>query len=143
MGTVDAVLGPEFVLPEQLRAPRRAVLPEHQLLLAVLEQALRDLDRLGTGRRLEGTYKPVARIPSCHDRLGYFQHRARQELIAWFSSDATDWITDFAAICEQFDLDPDAVRTQLVQQDWRPAQAPLHIRTGGTCIKKIGSRVRP
>ena len=104
---------PEIVLPGQLERRATARLPEHTLLLAVLEQAIRDLAFVA---RFGRHPRDVSR------NRGHF----RADLIAWFSSDSTRWATDFVAICDSFGLDPQAVRRALDQLQWLPLTTPTH-----------------
>jgi len=95
---MNADVMPDLVLPIQLLERRRVSRPEHLLLLAVLQQALCDLDRLDIGPLGTGY------------RIGEFRYRharkAQWDLLAWFISDDVDSVTSFVAICEQLDLDP-------------------------------------
>jgi hypothetical protein len=102
---------PDSVLPAQLLSCRPTS-PEQTLLLAVLEQALRDLSI-------------VARAELPRD-VGRRRHRFRRDTIAWFQSNRTAYVTDFVSICEVFSLDPDAVRRALDRLDWRPRGNPTH-----------------
>ena len=130
----ESTVQPDLILPSQVYARVRCMRPEHQLLLAVLEQALRDLDRFNITR----VFEPRRVRSGVYHKLGAI--RTHRELIEWFESDRTDYPTSFAAICEQFDLEPGAVRALLSRRGWRPFVVPTHIRTGGQCIKKMAVR---
>jgi len=104
-----AELAPDSLLPSQLDQVTQRVAPEHRLMLAVLEDAVRvyqvDCLSIHTGSRLRF-----------------------RETAAWFASDDTSSPFCFVTICEFFGLDPDYVRGGLRRwKDTRTSGAP---RTG-------------
>jgi hypothetical protein len=94
---LDRKLGPETILPGQFADLARgaaAILPEHRLMLAVLEDAIRcyQMTLNAGGRR---------------------SWRRFRETEAWFASDDATWLFSFATICEALDLDPAYIRAGL------------------------------
>ena len=88
-----AIEGLAPLLPEQmLDAPQRS--PEQRLMVAVLEDAMRELARPGGE---------------------WFGARARRraEIVAWFASDDVAWPFSFVNVCEALDLDVARFRTRL------------------------------
>jgi hypothetical protein len=93
-------LTPEIMLPEQfdeLRGSGVVRLPEHRLMLAVLEDAVH-------------TYQMGACGALRNQRL-------EQETEAWFASEETGSPFAFVTICETFGIDPEWVRAGLGR--WR------------------------
>src|SRR5262245_45264017 len=124
-------LVPEVLLPGQLM-PSRPTTPEETLLLAVLEQALRDLSIIALGE-----------YPRDVTRR---RHHFRRDTIAWFLSNRTAYVTDFASICEVFDLDPGAVRRALNRRAWCPLLVPTHgirVAVPGRTMRLAFRRSRP
>src|SRR5262252_3942823 len=113
------IFEPDTILPGQYAVVRG--LPsqgERALLLAVLEMALRDLE-LFSGKKAW-----LLRFPTHEDGKPYSvlggararyakARRERDALLAWFRSNSTRYPTHFVAICETFNLHPDAIRRQL------------------------------
>lgn len=99
---------PETILPEQFFRPSTGLLPEKRLMLAVLEEALLDLRRIG-----------VPRTSRAHRRAG--------EVEAWFAADDESWPCSFLSICHALGLDASAVRTRLApwQKGTRESVVPL------------------
>ena len=103
---IDSTLGsadgpgvvPETILPEQFFRPCVALPPEKQLMLAVLEGALLDLQRGAT-----------ARTPRTR--------RLADEVDAWFAADDEGWPCSFLRICYALGLDASALRTRIAR--WR------------------------
>src|SRR5689334_15088920 len=105
LGSLEAPgLVPETILPEQFFRP--AALPaEKRLMLAVLQEALSDLQRSADGRT------PRAR-------------RLADEVDAWFVADDDGWPFSFVNVCHALGLDASAVRSHLAR--WRSgAQAKV------------------
>jgi hypothetical protein len=93
-----ALLEPDIVLPERLgHLGRRCAMPEHRLMLAVLEDAVY-------------TYQVccASRTTSRH---------VFRETMEWFGSDDTPSPFCFVTICELFGVEPDYVRLGL--RRWR------------------------
>jgi len=90
------------ILPEQFHAEGVALRdPERRLRLAVLEDAIRELER----------YR------------GIVGGRARREdALAWFASDDREQPFSFANVCDALGLDPDYIRRGLAR--WRLMQHP-------------------
>lgn len=78
--------------------------PEHRLMLAVLEDAIRSYQRYASSSRR-------------HSR------RLFREAEEWFASDAATWPFSFVVICETFDLEPGYVRAGL--RAWQAANASV------------------
>jgi hypothetical protein len=121
------VLEPEIRLPEQLEnAGKRCTMPEHRLMLAVMEDAVHVYQTAcgathGQGRKLF------------------------RETADWFASDDTSSPFCFVTICQLLGLDPDYLRAGL--RRWRDRQQsdvrviPLRIRhVGGSRHRVIESR---
>src|SRR5262245_62599749 len=88
--TLDRRLGPETILPGQFADLLRGaatILPEHRLMLAVLEDAIRcyQISLNAGGRR---------------------SWRRFRETEAWFASDDATYLYSFVTICEALDLEP-------------------------------------
>jgi len=93
----DFAVVPAAVLPEQLMSSRRihaGLQPERRLMLAVLEDAIADFQRLGFATTPAGRREFLA---------------AR----AWIELDGSDWSFSFAAICEALGLDAQGIRRAL------------------------------
>ncbi len=85
--------GPATLVPEQLLGtPRRT--PEQRLMAAVLEDALRELDRPG------GSWYGA-------------RARRRAEVQVWLESNDVAWPFSFVNVCEALDLDPGHVRSHV------------------------------
>jgi hypothetical protein len=92
-------LQPDIVLPEQLDdLGRRSRIPEHRLMLAVLEDAV-----------------AVYQAGCLSQRLG--SRPLFRDTEAWFASDDTASPFSFVTICELFAIDPEYVRSGLGR--WR------------------------
>ena len=85
---------PETILPEQFFRSSTALLREKRLMLAVLEEALLDLRRIGVARTSRA-------------------RRRADEVEAWFAADDESWPCSFLSICHALGLDASAVRTRL------------------------------
>ena len=87
---------PEFeLMPEQmLRRP--CCTPEQRLMAAVLEDAMRELERPG------GEWYGA-------------RARRRAEVQFWLASDDVAWPFSFVNVCEALDLDPREVRSSLAR----------------------------
>jgi hypothetical protein len=96
---MNAVLPHQFG-PLQPSASRR---PEHRLMLAVLEDAVR-------------TYQQTMLCRAEHGG------RLLRETEDWFASDDAAWPFSFTAVCEALDLEPAWVRARL--ERWRQTHAP-------------------
>ena len=99
LGSPDGPEGvPEAILPVQFFRPSVALPPEKRLMLAVLEQALLDL------QRSVGARTPRAR-------------RLADEIDAWFAADDEGWPCSFLHVCRALGLDVYAVRARAAR--WR------------------------
>jgi hypothetical protein len=88
-------LQPEIILPEQLDdLGRRCKIPEHRLMLAVLEDAV-----------------AVFKAGCVSQHLG--SRPLFRDTAAWFASDDTSSPFSFVTICELFAIDPDYLRSGL------------------------------
>jgi hypothetical protein len=93
----DALLAPEPALPAQvyhLWHHSRALPPERALALAVLVQAVLDVQRF----RVTGM---------AHHR------RPHDQAVEWMASDARDWPFSFVNLCEAFGIEVGEVRRAL------------------------------
>ena len=113
----EVALEPEIVLPEQLEnAGKRCTMPEHRLMLAVMEDAVH-------------TYLTTSGSPHARGRALF------RETAQWFASDDTSSPFCFVTICQLLGLDPDYLRAGL--RRWREQHRgdvraiPLRIRHGG------------
>jgi len=104
---VEALLENEALLPIQYADPakRRARSPEHRLLLAVLEDAVRCWQ----------TYESSS---------GAEKRRLFREAAEWFDSDADDSLFTFVDICQLLGLEPDHIRFGLRRWSERSLAAP-------------------
>ena len=83
------------VLPVQVHARRRlSAAPEHQLMAAVLEDAIRVYQKLRV----------------LHGRAG---RKMRRELHAWFLAADDRWLFSFRNCCDILEIDADSVLAQL------------------------------
>jgi hypothetical protein len=89
---------PEAILPEQFFRPSVARSPETQLMLAVLEGALLDLQKSAGARTSRA-------------------RRLAAEVDAWFAADDEGWPCSFLRICDALGLDASAVRNRVAR--WR------------------------
>ena len=96
-------LAPETLLPSQLDRLKRGTAPEHRLMLAVLEDAVR-------------VYQVGCLSSHTGGRLQF------RETAEWFASDDTSSPFCFVTICELFGLDPDFLRSGL--RRWKERHAP-------------------
>ena len=85
------------VMPEQFQDiwQRRALTPESQLQVAILEQAIEDLRRPRRNRQNERSYR---------------------EALGWMASDNEAWPFSFVNVCLSLGLDPAAVRLELLEE---------------------------
>lgn len=116
---VDGQLVPEIVLPSQFADPLRNETsrpPEHRLMRAILEDAIRcyQRDLNGPDRRSQRLFR---------------------ETEDWFASDDTSWPFSFATICVTLDIDPEYIRVGLRQ--WRSRQAPERRNTSWTTTLRV------
>jgi len=123
------VFEPDIILPAQFTITRG--LPaqgERALLLAVLEMALRDLE-LFAGRKARWLDVPPDLVAlSLGARSRYWKaRRERDALLTWFHSNSTAHAFTFCAICETFNLHPDAIRRKLADRGWCPDRSPTHL----------------
>jgi hypothetical protein len=82
------------LLRSEQSVPASELLPEQRLMIALVRDALRCIERYRYARDTRGR------------RL--FAQEAQ-----WVLSNDTDWLFAFARVCESLDLDPDAVRRTL------------------------------
>ena len=87
---------PETILPEQFFRPSAALPPEKQLMLAVLEGALLDLQRSAGARTSRA-------------------RRLADEVDTWFAADDEDWPCSFLNVCQALGLDVSAVRARVAR----------------------------
>ena len=121
----DGPLVPEIVRPSQfadLLRNETSRPPEHRLMLAILEDALRCYQRElnSPGRRSQDLFR---------------------EAEDWFASHDTSWPFSFVTICDTFDLDPEYIRFALRQ--WRSRQALERRNLSLTFTLRIGPVSRP
>ena len=107
-GVSDDILVPEAALPAQFADiwhKSRAISPERALALAVLWEAVLDLDkhRFATRRR---------------------QQRLYWEAYDWVMSDSRSWPFSFVNLCDQLGLAVEPVRARLVDMTVPSAAAP-------------------
>ena len=121
-GTVE--LAPERLLPSQLdQLAKPCTAPEHRLMLAVLEDAVR-------------VYQVGCLSTHTRSRLQF------RETVEWFASDDTSSPFCFVTICELFGLDPDYVRGGLRRwKDRHPSDAPRTGRVIPFPIRHVGGSV--
>jgi len=103
---IDSTLGspegpgvvPETILPEQFFRPSAAPPAEKRLMLAVLEEALLDLQRSAGARTSRA-------------------RRLADEVEGWFAADDEGWPCSFLNVCQALGLDVSGVRTRVAR--WR------------------------
>jgi len=103
-------LVPEHVLPVQFNdvlRRKRAVSPEVSLVIAILERAILDLREYRYARRRR-------------------EQRLYMNAYAWVASDDRRWPYSFSNLCEALNLNPLAVRAQLLG-DAAPAGPPAFV----------------
>lgn len=105
---------PDIILPAQFQARRAPQLPEHRLLLAVLEDAV---DILRKHRHA----------------TAWRQHAPHAETWAWLQSTDRDHAFAYETVCEHLGFDAEAVRAKLADCAPRPllASPPLRPVGGG------------
>jgi hypothetical protein len=89
---------PETVLPVQFRAicsQGDAVSPERELMVAVLHEAVADVQRYRAARARE-------------------QHKLYLEACEWLNSDDTSWPYSFASLCATLGLSAEGIRDRLL-----------------------------
>jgi hypothetical protein len=115
----DATGEYETILPSQfidLLRNDHARPPEHRLMLAVLEDAIRSYRRyMGSSRARRG--------------------QLFREVEEWFASDAATWPFSFVVICQTFDIEPEYIRAGL--RAWSTANASVVRRDGPTIRFRI------
>jgi hypothetical protein len=118
-------LQPEIVLPEQLDdLGRRCKIPEHRLMLAVLEDAV-----------------AVYQAGCVSQHLG--SRPLFRDTAAWFASDDTSSPFSFVTICELFAIDPDYLRSGLRRwQAWHADRSSVGRRTSFAFRRVSGNRHR-
>jgi hypothetical protein len=92
-GDRRGILQPDIILPSQYFEPRGR-LPEHRLMIAVLQDAI----------------DCVAKHRCARDFPG---RRLFDEATRWLLAEETDWLYSFERICAVLDLDANAVRRAL------------------------------
>ena len=83
--------------PDEHLLRRRAKSPEHRLALAVLAEAIEDIE----------TYRKNPTKP---------RQRAYESALDWIRAEDKHWDYSFVNLCEVFDLDPVVVRKQLLKR---------------------------
>jgi hypothetical protein len=113
---------PEIILPVQFEELRRSGAgrpPEHGLMFAVLEDAVR-------------CYQAARDVRN---------QRLLRETEAWFASEAADSPFSFVTICQVLGFDPTYLRDGL--RRWRTRRRMLEPRSRAFCIRRVaGSRHR-
>ena len=107
-GVSDDILVPDAALPSQfgdIWHRSRAISPERALALAVLWEAVLDLQKF--------RFAPRRR-----------QQRLYWEAYEWVASDDRSWSFSFANLCDTVGLTPDPVRKQLLGE---MAPAPVRV----------------
>jgi hypothetical protein len=105
----DDLLTPEAALPAQFHYiwhRSRAISPERALVLAVLWQAIADLQKYRFARRRR------------HQRL-------YMEAYEWVASDDRIWPFSFVNLCETLNLSPESLRGELLDGDIGKPQSTL------------------
>ena len=91
---LDSAVEPDIVLPAQYFTRRRTRTPEHRLMIAMVQDAVRC----------------IAKYRLAHEP----RHRALfAEARLWLLASETSWPYSFECICEALDIDSDAVRESL------------------------------
>ena len=120
-------LVPDIILPSQFDDLHRngsSSRPEHRLMAAVLEDAIR-------------VYRATA------NRGGRRSRRLFREIEEWFASAEASWPFSFVVICEKLDLEPEYVRAGL--RRWR-AFAPGDLSSASAlppCARASAHHARP
>ena len=99
-GVSDDILVPEAALPAQFHDiwhKSRAISPERALALAVLWEAVLDLDKYRFAKRRR-------------------QQRLYWEAYEWVTSDDRSWPYSFANLCDMVGLTVEPVRNQLLRE---------------------------
>jgi hypothetical protein len=94
----EDVLTPELMLPVQFQdiwSRMRASSPERELMLAMVSQAVADIQKHRYARRREG-------------------QRLYMEAYNWMSSTDTTWSFSFENLCRTLGLAPEALRDELL-----------------------------
>lgn len=89
---------PEMMLPVQFRgvcSQGQAVSPERELMVAVVNEAVADV------QRYRSAHKPD-------------QRKLYVEACRWLSSDDTSWPFSFASLCATLALSPEGIRDRLL-----------------------------
>jgi hypothetical protein len=110
-GVPEELVAPEPALPVQFHHVwhhTRAVSPEKRLVLAVLTQAILDLRKFRFAKRIR-------------------YQRLYMEAYEWVDSDDRTWPYSFASLCETLNLDPVAVRAELLDLSQPEAPADLSL----------------
>jgi len=106
VGIPDDALAPETMVPEQfarLWHKTRALQPEKRLAFSVLTEAVIDLRKYRFAKRRRN-------------------QRLYMEAYKWVASENRAWEYSFANLCDLFDLNPEAVRNELLDVT-RPVEA--------------------
>ena len=85
------MLQPDIILPSQYVGPHRRLTPEHELMIAVLQDAI----------------ECVAKHRHARDYRG---RRLFDEATQWLLAKESNWPYSFECICAVLDLDANAVR---------------------------------
>ena len=101
-----ALFAPDVMLAVQLQAkPKLPCEPEHRLMLAVLTDAVEDVQKHA---RWTGKYAPNSPIA----------YRRWKDAADWITSTDVEWVFSFENICAQLGLDADWIRNGLRQGGW-------------------------
>jgi hypothetical protein len=102
------------ILPAQHFTPPKKLAPEHRLRMAVLDEAIRCVEKY--------RFAADARGQQCF-------HEVRR----WLLAEETDWPYSFEGICEVLDLDANAVRHRLrLAHKRQPGWVSREMRKGHT-----------
>lgn len=99
-------LVPETVLPVQFRAicsQGDSVSPERELMVAVLHEAIADVQRYRFAQARE-------------------QQKLYLEACEWLNSDDTSWPFSFASLCATLGISPEGIRDRLLDPSERSSE---------------------
>lgn len=99
-------LVPESVLPVQFRAicsQGESVSPERELMVAVLHEAIADVQRYRSSRARE-------------------QQKLYLEACEWLCSDDTSWPFSFTSLCATLGISPEGIRDRLLDASERGSE---------------------
>ena len=94
MGVSADLLQPDLILPVQYFHPPKKLSPEHRLMMAIVDDAFRCVEKNRHPKNAQG-------------------RRAFREAKLWLLAEEPHWPFSFEQICAVLDLDADAVRQRL------------------------------